>query len=343
MNQLRLGQIVDGRKSLDSSFAGDPYNVWVKNTLDLLDTYKNYDVLTSKNFQFMIEKSESAILATYLEDLAEQAYATFSKKYAYTPPPPIRIEVYRSHADFSVRTVGLSGLGALGVSFGTTLAFDSPAAKDAGPFNWGSTVWHELAHTFTLGSTDNRVPRWLSEGLSVYEEHHAKPGWGFGVSPDFLAAFKAGKLVPVSRMNDGFMHPAYPEQVQFSYYQASLVCELIARDYGGDAALLKMLQGYKEGLTTEQVFQRVLNTDIKAFDKKFDDYLRARFSGVLASITKELPAVDRSMLQVAEVQQVKSRKRRRTTLASSCLAEMALARARQGGRGSDSRVGESAL
>ena len=99
----------------------------------------------------MIEKDESPILSVYLKDLAEQAYATFSTKYAYTPPPPIRIEVYRSHADFSVRTVGLAGLGALGVSFGTTLAFDSPAAKDAGPFNWGSTVWHELAHTFTLG------------------------------------------------------------------------------------------------------------------------------------------------------------------------------------------------
>ena len=42
----------------------------------------------------------------------------------------------------------------------------------------------------------------------------------------------------MSRMNDGFMHPAYPQQVQFSYYQASLVCELIARDYGGDAALV---------------------------------------------------------------------------------------------------------
>jgi len=72
----------------------------------------------------MIEKDESPILAIYLRDLAEQAYTTFAKKYAYTPPPPVRIEVYRSHADFSVRTVGLAGLGALGVSFGTTLAFD---------------------------------------------------------------------------------------------------------------------------------------------------------------------------------------------------------------------------
>jgi cellulose synthase operon protein C len=283
MNQLRLGDIAEGRKSLETSFAGDPYNVWVKNTLDLLDTYKNYDLIPSEHFQFMIEKDESAILSVYLRDLAERAYTTFSKHYAYTPPPPIRVEVYRSHADFSVRTVGLAGLGALGVSFGTTLAFDSPAAKDAGPFNWGSTVWHELAHTFTLGMTDNRVPRWLSEGLSVYEEHHATPGWGFGVTPDFLAAFKSGKLVPVSRMNDGFMHPAYPAQVQYSYFQASLVCELIARDWG-DSTLLKMLQAYKGGATTEQVFQRVLNTDLKTFDRKFDDYLKTRYAAVLPSI-----------------------------------------------------------
>jgi len=300
MNQLRLGQITEGRKSLETSFTGDPYNVWVKNTLDLLDTYKNYDLITSTNFQFMIEKDESSILSIYLKDLAEAAYKTFSTKYGYTPPPPIRIEVYRSHADFSVRTVGLAGLGALGVSFGTTLAFDSPAAKDAGPFNWGSTVWHELAHTFTLGTTDNRIPRWLSEGLSVYEEHHAKPGWGFNVTPDFLAAFKAGKLVPVSRMNDGFMHPAFPQQVQLSYYQASLVCELIARDFG-EPALLKMLQAYKDGATTDVVFQRVLNTDIKAFDKKFEDYIKTRFAAVLPSITKEPPVITRSM-SVAEVQ-----------------------------------------
>ena len=301
MNQMRLGQIADGRKSLEPSFGGDPYNVWVKNTLDLLDTYKNYDLVSSEHFQFMIEKTESPILSVYLKDLAEQAYATFAKKYAYTPPPPIRIEVYRSHADFSVRTVGLAGLGALGVSFGTTLAFDSPAAKDAGPFNWGSTVWHELAHTFTLGSTDNRIPRWFSEGLSVYEEHHARPGWGFNVTPDFLAAFKAGKLVPVSRMNDGFMHPAYPGQVQFSYYQASLVCELIARDWG-EPAILKMLQAYKEGATTDQVFQRVLSTDVKAFDKKFDDYLRTRFAGALGSLAAKPPAIT-GATSVADLQQ----------------------------------------
>ena len=52
-----------GKKSLDASFAGDPYNVWVKNTLDLLDTYKNYDLIPSEHFQFMVEKVTNCMSA----------------------------------------------------------------------------------------------------------------------------------------------------------------------------------------------------------------------------------------------------------------------------------------
>jgi tetratricopeptide (TPR) repeat protein len=291
MNELRLGQIARGRASLDTAFKGDPYDVWTKNTLDLLDTFTNYDLITDANFRFMIEKDESAILSIYLKPLAEQAYDTFRTRYGYTPPPPIRIEVYRSNADFSVRTVGMTGLGALGVSFGTTLAFDSPAAKDAGPFNWGSTVWHELAHTFTLGLSDHHVPRWLSEGLSVWEEHQGRPGWGAHATPGFLAAFKAGKLVPVSRMNDGFIRPQYPEQVQYSYYEASLVCDLIARDWGRPA-LVQMLQHYRADESTDEVFRKVLNTDLKSFDARFVAYMKQRFATQLAAIGEDSTVID---------------------------------------------------
>ena len=294
MNQLRLGQIARGRASLDTAFKGDPYDVWTKNTLDLLDTFKNYDEIDDGKFHFMIEKDESGILSIYMKELVQQAYDTFHARYGYTPPPPIRIEVYRSHADFSVRTVGMAGLGALGVSFGTTLAFDSPAAKDAGPFNWGSTMWHELAHTFTLGVTDHHVPRWLSEGLSVWEEHHGRMGWGSHVSPEFLQAFTDGKLVPVSRMNDGFMRPTFDGQVQLSYYQASLVCDLIARDWG-DSALVQMLRHYKADESTDEVFQKVLHTDLRAFDARFSAYVRQRFARQLAAMADDTSSVDALM------------------------------------------------
>jgi tetratricopeptide (TPR) repeat protein len=283
MNQLRVGAMDDGKKNLDRAFAGDPYDVWIKNTLDLLDTFKDYRETTSPRFRFVIDGKESELLSTYLRGLAEEAYDSLAARYQYKPPTPIRLEVYRTHADFSVRTVGLAGLGALGVSFGTTLAMDSPAARDAGDCNWGSTFWHELAHTFTLGASDHRVPRWLSEGLSVLEERRARKGWGQDVTPEFLAAYKGGKLVKVSRMNDGFMRPAYPQQLIFSYYQASLVGELIERDFG-PRAIVDMLTAYKTGAPTDQVFQRVLKMSPEAFDAKFDAYMKERFGKLLAVI-----------------------------------------------------------
>jgi tetratricopeptide (TPR) repeat protein len=123
----------------------------------------------------------------------------------------------------------------------------------------------------------------LSEGLSVYEEHRGRLGWGFDVTPAFLDAYRKNKLVPVSRMNDGFMHPAYPEQVMFSYYQASLVCDLIARDYG-EAAIQRMLQAYKAGQSTDDVFKNVLKTDLATFDRKFDAYMREKFATALAAL-----------------------------------------------------------
>src|SRR5581483_8934072 len=126
------------------------------------------------------------------------------------------------------------------------------------------------------------------EGLSVWEEHRARPGWGQSVSPAFLEAFRAGKLVPVSRMNDGFMRPAFPGQIQLSYYQASLVCDLIARDFG-ESALLSLLAQYKAGRTTDEAFEAVLREKVTAFDRRFDAYVRSRFAGPLAALADDGP------------------------------------------------------
>ena len=167
-----------------------------------------------------------------------------------------------------MRTVGLGGLGALGVSFGRVVAMDSPAARRVGEFNWGSTLWHELGHVFTLGATDGRVPRWLSEGLSVYEERRARPAWGEDPSPLFFATYAGGQLPKVSRLNDGFMRPAFPAQVPLSYYLASMVCEMIEQERGVQA-IRAMLDGYRRGLSTEHVRQgldgHVSLQDLRAF------------------------------------------------------------------------------
>ncbi|UCG76006.1 MAG: tetratricopeptide repeat protein [Gemmatimonadota bacterium] len=283
LNLLRLGEMEEGRRVLETAFAGDPYNVWVKNTLDLLDNLAEYREVTSPRFRLYLDPDEAETLGPYMADLAEEAFESMATRYGYRPPTPVRLEAFSRHADFSVRTVGLAGFGALGVSFGSVLAMNSPSARERGTFNWGSTLWHEISHAFTLGFTEHRIPRWFSEGLAVHDERRARGGWGSDGTPDFLLAYRADRLRPFAELNYGFVRPNYPQQVVHSYYQASLICQMI-EEQDGWPAILRMLEGYRDGLDTEAVIRQVFDQDVGAFDRRFRTYLEGRFGEPLAAL-----------------------------------------------------------
>ena len=286
LNQVRLGRVEAGRENLEKAFAGDPFNLWFKNTLDLLDTFVDYRVVETPHFQLVLHESEADLLVPYIVPVAERAWREMSARYGYAPDEPIRVEVYPHHADFSVRTVGLVGIGALGVSFGPALAMDSPAARDRGDFNWASTLWHEIAHSFHIGVSNSEVPRWFSEGLAVHEQRKADPGWGHQAGMSFVASLAAGELRPVSELDRGFSNPRHPGEVRDSYYQASLVFEVIEERHGFPA-IVAMLHAYRDGATNEEAFERALGVDLDDFDRDFDDFLRARFAAAIASVGGE--------------------------------------------------------
>jgi tetratricopeptide (TPR) repeat protein len=282
-NQLHAGNIEEGRALIERAFAIDPFNLWNKNTLDLLDNLRTFRTIDIGHFRIVAPPNEAQLIVSYLAPLLEEAYDTLSARYHYKPSGLVRLELYRQHADFSVRTVGLAGLGALGVSFGPVLMMDAPSARTKGEFNWGSTAWHELTHTFTLGLSQYRAPRWFSEGLSVLEERRARPSWGADASVEFLAAYSGGRLRPVSQLSDGFVRPRFDAEVILSYYEASLVCEMIEQQHGS-AALVSMLTAYRDGLDTPAVFAKVLGMKPEDVDKQFDSWLRAKFALPLRSI-----------------------------------------------------------
>jgi tetratricopeptide (TPR) repeat protein len=300
MNQLRLGQIEEGRANLERAFEGDPYNPWFKNSLDLLDTFERYTTRNSEHFELFVREDEADLLATYLLPIAEEAFDSMSGHYGVEPELPVRAEFYPSHADFSVRTLGEAGLGALGVSFGKVLVMDSPTARQLGEYNWASVFWHELAHTFHLALSADRVPRWFSEGLAVHEQRKARQGWGHQPTIPWIQALAQGRLKPVSEMDDGLMRPDYPQQIVFTYLQASLVFQVIEERWGFDA-IVNMIHGYRDGGTTESIFDSVLGIPLEQFDEEFDQYLRERFRrpiqalveiGEMPAATADIPALE---------------------------------------------------
>ena len=286
MALLRLGQMNEGRAAVEISFKGDPFNVWAKNTLDLLDTMAAFKETKRGPFVIKAAAKESDVLSIYAGDLLEEAAAKLTAKYHFTPQGPIYIELFENHDDFAVRALGLPGLGALGVCFGPLVAQDSPSARETGEFNWGSTLWHEFTHVITLQMTNYRVPRWFTEGLSVYEERRARPGWGDDWNAAFLRAFAEGRWSKIEDLDTAFQRPRNPDDLPLAYFQASQVCEFIVDRFGFDA-ILKMLALYRDKAHTPEVLSQALKLTPEQFDRSFKEYLEAKTRPLLAALKTE--------------------------------------------------------
>lgn len=275
MSLLRLGQMEPGRAAVEKAFDGDPFNIWAKNTLDLLDSMDSFRETKRGPFLIRASAQESDLLGPYAANLLEEASAKLTAKYRFTPKGPITVEIFNNHEDFAVRALGIPGLGALGVCFGPVIAQDSPSAREAGEFNWGSTLWHEFTHVITLQMTDYRIPRWFSEGLSVYEERRARPGWGDDWNVMFVRSFADGRWFKIAQLDAAFQRPRTAQDVPIAYFEASQVCEFIVDRFGFDA-ILNMLAMYRDKARTPDILQKVLKLSESDFDREFNKYIEAQ-------------------------------------------------------------------
>jgi cellulose synthase operon protein C len=275
LNLMRLGREEEARTQLEQSWNAGYQPTETKNTLMLMDQYKDYDTFRTPTTVLRLGKKESALLRPYFQAELDRAVATYEKKYKYKLPGPVQVEVYPNHPDFEVRTMGMPGLGALGVTFDSVIAMDSPNSRKPGTFHWDSTLWHELSHVYVLNMTKSRVPRWFTEGLAVYEETAAAPDWGDRLDPDAIEAIKTKKLLPISDIDRGFIHPTYPAQVIVSYFQAGKICNFIDQKWGYDK-LIDMVHDYAKLKTTPEVIELEFKMKPEEFDRQFIAWLEAQ-------------------------------------------------------------------
>ena len=279
---MRLGQEDEPRKELELSYNNGYRDALTVNGLRLLDSYKNFDTFRDDTTILKLTKSESELLRPYFEQELHTIVTTYNAKYRMKLPGPVQVEVYPDHEDFAVRTMGMPGLGALGVTFGRVLAMDSPSARKPGDFNWGATLWHEMSHVYILTVTHGRVPRWFTEGLAVHEEGERSPEWSNRITPEVLVAIRDNKLLPVEELDRGFVYPAYPSQVLVSYFQAGSICDFIKAKWG-EGKLLDMVHAYAQLQTTPQAIEGALGVSPKNFDKQYLAWIYKKYGTAAAS------------------------------------------------------------
>jgi tetratricopeptide (TPR) repeat protein len=281
MNLLRLGHESVGRAHLKRAFDRDPFNVWTINMLRVLDVLAGFETRRTAHFTVRMHASDADILWPYLKPLLEESWDTLTAKYGFTPEGPILVEIFREHEDFAVRTSGLPDIGPLvGVCFGRIITLDSPwALKPPRSMNWQEIVWHEFTHVITLQMTRNRLPRWLSEGISVYEEHQGRPEWGRKQDMELVKAVQENRILPMKNLNEGFSKAESPEDLGFAYYQSSLVVEYIVDKYGFDS-LKGLITQYGTPKDAEDIFVTVFQDSLASFEKGFISWLHDKVSRI---------------------------------------------------------------
>ena len=278
---MRTGDERNARRNLEAAFRVDRWDVQTYNLLELLDNLEPFDTIKEGDMIIRLAPDESPVLRNYVPMLARESLDALSKRWDFAPKGPILVEMFPKHDDFAVRTLGLPGMiGALGACFGRVVTLDSPTAREPGTFNWGETLWHELAHVITLQLSGNRLPRWLSEGTSVFEERRARPDWGRDMDIPFARAIDRGGVIKIRELNSGF---SSSQTINFAYYQASLVVEHIHDTYG-QPKLRALIAAYADGSDTETAIKKALGIDIDELQKGFDQLLDKRYATLRAAL-----------------------------------------------------------
>jgi len=273
---LRLGIEPDGVAALQAAWKGDHFNVRTYNLLNLYEDVipKAYVTVEGTPFRLRVPKSEQKMLERYVTPMLAKEYKELVARYAFTPKGPLTVEIYTNPEHYAVRTVGLPGLDALGVTFWNVITAMSPSL---GRFNWGMTLWHEVGHVFSIQLSRSRVPRWFTEGLSEYETARHDPEWSRHTHAELYRAASDGKLLSVDRLNAGFLRARDISHMVVAYHQAAETVAFLIRRWGFDKAVLA-LRMYGDCKTTKQVIPAVTGLDVAAFDTAFKADLLAQLA-----------------------------------------------------------------
>jgi tetratricopeptide (TPR) repeat protein len=285
---LRTGDEAEARTELEAAFKLDPYDTVTFNSLQLLDSLEKFTVVKDGPFVFKFSPESAPVLAPYAIPLAKEAYAAYEQRYGFTPKGPIYLEIFDVHDQFAVRTIGLPGIeGALGACFGRVIAMDSPKARIPLDFSWQATLWHEMAHVFTLQLSNYKVPRWLTEGLSQYEEHRRSAPWGRELTMQYARELAQGQTFTFKRLSESFK---LANRISMAYFEASLVAEQL-EEAGGVSAIRTLLTSYAAGATDTEAFSRAFGKTVPEIETSFRAFTDQRFGALRDALKDPTPTV----------------------------------------------------
>ncbi|MCX4242792.1 tetratricopeptide repeat protein [Paraliomyxa miuraensis] len=273
LNLLRLGHETEGREALARAWKRDRFNERTRNVLDLYDDViePHYAERTKGELTIRLPKQDRELIEPGLLESIERSRDELDRHYGMKAGP-LRLEFYAEPEAFSVRTVGVPSLGALAVCFGPVITFVGPFS---GAYDIDMVIRHELSHTYAIALSGGRVPRWFTEGLSEWESELADPAWARESAELLSQARRAGKLRRLSELELAFIRAEDGMMMEVAYATAAYAMRYLGQTYGRPK-LIAVLEGYRSGAHTDELFRQHLGKPLSEVEKEFEAWFFAQ-------------------------------------------------------------------
>jgi len=283
MLYMQIGREDEANVLFKQAFDADPFNVRANNQMLVLKHMASYKPIRTKHYNVLVDPQQDELLGKYMGRYLESIHDELTTRFGYTPPQATQIEILKNHQWFSGRTIGLPFIPTVGACTGTVIALASPRATNK-PFNWARVLKHELVHVITLQQTDFNIPHWYTEALAVESEGFPRPqDWN-----KLLLERVPGrsKLLNLDTINLGFIRPKEPDDRQMAYCQAQLYAQYMLKRFGSDA-LIKMLNAYRRGLTTDRAIAACFQVEKADFEKGYLESLDKVVKTIRTRVSEE--------------------------------------------------------
>ncbi|MFN4242136.1 MAG: peptidase MA family metallohydrolase [Tepidisphaerales bacterium] len=261
------GDDAKARATLEQAHELDPFNLRTVNYLRLLDRLDGMARLRSDRFEVRFDAARDPLIGELMLEYLESVHGEVAGLFDHEPDVHTIVEVYPTHAQFSVRTTGTPWIGTVGASTGRVIAMVAPrrGADTQGTYNWAQVLRHEYAHTVTLSATENRIPHWLTEGLAVFAED-APLRWEW--VPLLHQATLQHRLFDLEQLTWGFVRPRRPSDRPLAYAQSYWMCRYLIDTYGREA-MLRLLSAFRAGKSESDAFIESIGREPAQFHAEF--------------------------------------------------------------------------
>jgi hypothetical protein len=197
-------------------------------------------------------------------EIAIRGVANSEARLGVTEREPIDFWIYSNERDF----YGALGPGSRenvgGVALAEIRSLFAQIRPEEIDDSWVETVIpHELAHLVFHTAVDNPYhdpPRWLNEGLAVYDSE----GYSALDRVRVSDAIKDGNLIPIVGLAGLF--PTTYDEFALAYAESVSAVDYFVRAHGADA-LVDLIRSYQDGITDDEAFQAAIGKSVAEFDR----------------------------------------------------------------------------